>query len=78
MRVRADVHDRTAAYSAWLKTASLPKLFLTRSPVYSSRAELGLWRAASLTNTASVVRGLHFLQEDSPEEIGRAIAGWLE
>jgi hypothetical protein len=25
-----------------------------------------------------VVRGLHFVQEDSPDEIGRAIAGWLE
>jgi haloalkane dehalogenase len=25
-----------------------------------------------------VVRGLHFLQEDSPDEIGQAIAGWLE
>jgi haloalkane dehalogenase len=23
------------------------------------------------------VRGLHFLQEDSPHEIGRAIADWL-
>jgi hypothetical protein len=23
------------------------------------------------------VRGLHFLQEDSPDEIGRAIADWL-
>ena len=25
-----------------------------------------------------VVKGLHFVQEDSPDEIGRAIAGWLE
>jgi hypothetical protein len=23
------------------------------------------------------VRGLHFMQEDSPHEIGRAIVGWL-
>jgi haloalkane dehalogenase len=25
-----------------------------------------------------VVKGLHFVQEDSPDEVGRAIAGWLE
>jgi hypothetical protein len=25
-----------------------------------------------------VVRGLHFVQEDTPDEIGRAIASWLE
>jgi haloalkane dehalogenase len=23
------------------------------------------------------VAGIHYLQEDSPDEIGRAIAGWL-
>ena len=28
----ADVHDRIAAYSAWLKTASLPKLFIDAEP----------------------------------------------
>ncbi len=25
-----------------------------------------------------VVGGLHFVQEDSPDEVGQAIAGWLE
>jgi len=25
-----------------------------------------------------VVKGLHFVQEDSPDEIGQAITGWLE
>jgi hypothetical protein len=24
------------------------------------------------------VAGIHFVQEDSPDEIGRAIAGWME
>jgi haloalkane dehalogenase len=27
--------------------------------------------------TEVTVAGLHFLQEDSPDEIGRAIAGWM-
>ena len=49
----ADVHHRIAAYSAWLKTASVPKVLSTRSPVYSSQAESGDWQAASLISTAS-------------------------
>jgi haloalkane dehalogenase len=24
------------------------------------------------------VAGIHFVQEDSPDEIGRAIAGWMK
>jgi haloalkane dehalogenase len=27
--------------------------------------------------TEKEVAGIHFVQEDSPDEIGRAIAGWL-
>jgi hypothetical protein len=23
------------------------------------------------------VRGIHFVQEDSPDEIGRTVAGWI-
>ena len=73
----ADV-DRIAAYSAWLKTAPLPKLFIDAEP--------GVFIAGRIRRLASsfpdqhrvVVAGLHFVQEDSPDEIGQAIAGWLE
>jgi hypothetical protein len=27
--------------------------------------------------TRVVLAGIHFVQEDSPDEIGRAIAGWM-
>jgi haloalkane dehalogenase len=27
--------------------------------------------------TEAPVAGIHFLQEDAPDEIGRAIAGWM-
>jgi haloalkane dehalogenase len=73
-----DVHDRVAAYSAWLKTAPLPKLFIDAEP--------GVFIAGRIRRLASsfpnqhrvVVAGLHFVQEDSPDEIGQAIAGWLK
>ena len=35
-------------------------------------------RARSLPNTKIVtVKGAHYVQEDSPDEIGRAIAQWI-
>ena len=43
--------------------------------------ELGkvLEHARSLpAQTEVTVKGVHFVQEDSPDEIGRAIAGWMK
>ena len=73
-----DVHDRIAAYSAWLRTAPLPKLFVDAEPgvfITGRIREL----ASSFPNQQRIeVKGLHFLQEDSPDEVGRAIASWIE
>jgi len=49
----ADVHDRIAAYSAWLKTASLPKLFIDAEPGVFLTGRSGHWRVVSLISTAS-------------------------
>ena len=80
-----DFHSRqrAAPLAAPLKTASLPKLFL---PKLFIDAEPGAFITGRIRRLASsfpnqqrvVVRGLHFVQEDSPTEIGRAIASWLE
>ncbi len=74
----ADVHDRIDAYSEWLKTAPLPKLFIDAEPgVFVTGRIRSL--ASSFPNQGRVpVKGLHFVQEDSPSEIGEAISGWLE
>jgi haloalkane dehalogenase len=73
----ADVHQRIADYSAWLRTAPLTKLFIDADPgvfITGRIREL----ACSFTNQHRVVvRGLHFVQEDSPHEIGQAISTWL-
>jgi haloalkane dehalogenase len=74
----ADVHDRIIAYYTWLNTASLPKLFIDADPgVFIT------WRVRKLVKNFPnqhhvVAKGLHFVQEDSPDEIGQAITGWLE
>jgi hypothetical protein len=73
----ADVHDRIAAYSAWLKTASLPKLFIDAEPGVFITGRIRKLASSFLNQRRVVVSGLHFVQEDSPCEIGRALASWL-
>jgi haloalkane dehalogenase len=75
----ADTHDVIAAYAEWLpQTPDLPKLWIDVSEgvlVSGERREF----AAGLPNQKSVrVEGRHFVQEDAPDEIGRAIAEWVQ
>jgi len=72
----ADVHDIVTAYSQWLENSALPKLFINADPgsilVGPQREFCRGWK----NQTEVTVPGLHFLQEDSPDQIGEAIAAW--
>ncbi len=66
-------------YSRWLATTEdLPKLFVNADPgtilTGAQREHCRSWP----NQTEVTVRGLHFIQEDSPREIGQAITGFLE
>ncbi|TNE33680.1 MAG: haloalkane dehalogenase [Alphaproteobacteria bacterium] len=65
-------------YSAWLSSdADLPKLFINADP---GSILVGPQRdfCRSWPNQQEVtVKGLHFIQEDSPDEIGAAIVNFL-
>ena len=74
----ADVQRRIAAYSAWLRTAPLPKLFIAAEPGVFITGRIKKLASSFPNQHRVVVGGLHFVQEDSPGEVGRAIAGWLE
>ncbi len=67
------------AYADWLGTsADLPKLFINAEP---GAILIGRQRefARSWPNQQEVtVKGIHFLQEDSPDEIGQAVAAFLD
>jgi len=72
----ADVHDIVAGYSTWLTESDIPKLFVNAEPgsilIGAQREFCRTW-----SNQQEVtVAGTHFLQEDSPNEIGKAIADW--
>jgi haloalkane dehalogenase len=73
-----DVTEIVTAYADWLVTSNVPKLFLKAEPggILAGGAVLELARRFP-AQTEVTVRGVHFVQEDSPDEIGRAIAGWM-
>ncbi len=71
----ADVCEIVASYGRWLAATPVPKLFITADPGTISADERAFCR--SWPNQAEVtVPGLHFLQEDSPGQIGQALARW--
>ncbi len=73
--VVAIVHD----YSEWLATARLPKLFVKGDPGVVLSQGPAVEFVRSWPNLTEVtVPGLHYLQEDSADAIGIAIAGWLK
>ena len=73
----ADVVKIVEEYGAWLSRSPLPKLFVNAEPgsilVGAQREFCRRW-----PNQREVtVRGLHFVQEDSPAKIGQAIADFV-
>jgi haloalkane dehalogenase len=74
----ADVAAIAAAYADWLATSDVPKLFVKAEPggILAGGAVLDFARRLP-AQTELTVAGVHFVQEDSPDEIGRAIAGWM-
>ncbi|PXF40021.1 Haloalkane dehalogenase [Gracilariopsis chorda] len=77
--VPADVTAFIETYSQWLQTSSVPKLLIRGEPgllITNGSESLRVARAFPELIEVSVP-GIHFLQEDSPDEIGMAIANWL-
>jgi len=73
----ADVDEIVRAYGQWLSTAAVPKLFVDAEPGAILRGAAREFCRTWPEQTEVRVKGVHFVQEDSPDEIGRAIAEWL-
>jgi len=72
-----DVVDIVQDYATWLERSDVPKLFVNADP---GSILVGAQRdfARGWPNQREVtVKGLHFVQEDSPAAIGRAIAAFV-
>lgn len=73
----ADVVAIVAEYAAWLSTSDVPKLLVVVEPgAILSGAPLEFCRTWPNQREVTVA-GIHFVQEDSPDEIGEAIAAWI-
>jgi haloalkane dehalogenase len=73
----ADVVAVVDEYRAWLETAEVPKLFVNAEPgaIITGRIRDYVRTWANLSEVT--VPGAHFIQEDSPDEIGAAVAGFV-
>ena len=73
----ADVHSIVEDYSAKLAAWDVPKLFVNADP---GSIQVGRAREVSRSwpnQTEVTVPGFHFIQEDSADLIGTALADWL-
>jgi haloalkane dehalogenase len=71
--------DLVASYGDWLmETVNLPKLFINAEPgsilVGRQREYCRTWP----NQREITVKGTHFIQEDSPVEIGQAVVQWMD
>src|SRR4029450_12228405 len=74
----ADVVAIVAAYADWLATSRVPKLWLKAEPggILAGGAVLDFARRLP-AQTQVTVAGVHFVQEGSADEIGRATTGGM-
>ena len=73
-----DVNQIVSDYAAWLPGSDFPKLFVNAEPgailLDHARELVRSWKNVSEVT----VPGSHFIQEDSPHEIGQALSDWLD
>lgn len=73
----ADVIAIVEAYGRWMAQSSIPKLFINAEPgailIGAAREFCRTWP----NQTEITVPGIHFIQEDAPDEIGQAVAQFV-
>ena len=74
----ADVHKIVTDYNQWLQETEIPKILFYATPGVLLPSSMVEWSEANLKNleTIYVGEGIHFIQEDHPDEIGQGLAKW--
>ncbi len=72
-------YDRQMTYLKKLQESKRPKLPIATSQALLITAEVVKWAQSNLPNlkVVHIGDGLHYIQEDNPHEIGRAISEWM-
>ena len=74
----ADVIAIVKDYGAWLASSEVPKLFIDAEPGAILRGRQREFCRSWPNQKEITVKGIHFVQEDSPKEIGRAVADFAK
>jgi len=72
-----DVTKIVKNYSQWMETTNFPKLFINANPGAILTGRHRKYCKTWPNQKEVTISGVHFVQEDSPDEIGQAIAQWL-
>ena len=72
----ADVVAIVDTYGQWLAASDVPKLFVNADPGAILIGEQREFCRSWPNQTEVTVKGSHFIQEDSPDEIGQAVSEW--
>ena len=72
-----DVVEVVDSYARWMSTNTIPKLFIDAEPAgFLIKGQREFCRAWPNQEKVTV-KGAHFLQEDSPNEVGEAVARFV-
>lgn len=73
-----DVAEIVNAYAKWLESSPVPKLFINADPGSILTGAQREYCRSWANQQEITVKGLHFIQEDSPDAIGEAIASFIQ
>ena len=73
----AEVVALVQDYADWLAVSDIPKLFINAEPGAILIGEQREFCRSWPNQKEVTVKGSHFIQEDSPDEIGEAVSQWL-
>jgi haloalkane dehalogenase len=74
----AEVVQWVESYGKFMESSPVPKLFVDADPAALLRGEVRDYCRTWPNQQEVTVAGTHFIQEDSPHEIGEAASAWLK
>jgi haloalkane dehalogenase len=74
----ADVVTVVEAYGRWLATSDVPKMFINAEPGAILTGRMRDFCRTWPNQSEVTVKGIHFIQEDSPSQIADALAAWVK
>ena len=71
-----NVCDLVNAYAEWMQINDMPKFFINAEPGVILTGKMREFCRTWKNQKEISVKGLHFIQEDSPDEIGNGLSSW--